>query len=83
MNEQDVKRLQRERDIALAVAGPNYEQLESAIRKVKAEKQKRAQASRERYIRERNGYYDAVSKGEVQRIDGVAPKFRDDPTMGM
>ena len=65
MQECDLRRLQRERDIAEAVRGPNYRQRDEAIRKVKAAAQSRQQASDQEFSRRVAGFWDRVQRGEV------------------
>ncbi len=76
MHEQDLKRLQREHDIAAALRGPDYTQREEAIRKIKAEMTSRDRSAIEAHARERAGYYENnPPRGEF----GRPLPFRDPP----
>jgi len=57
MLEEDEKRLERERDIASAVAPANYTQLENEITAMKAEASRKQQIASNHYQHERAGYY--------------------------
>lgn len=71
MLKDDQRRLERERDIATAVRGPNYSRLEAEIRRNKVYAQKKAQMGAEARAREKRlppqGSYQAPGNPEAAK----------------
>lgn len=77
---EDERRLQRERDIASATAGPSSSLYNEDTRSSKAYGSKREAISNDHYQSERAGYYLAVREGRIPPVMGHVPPFRDNPT---
>ncbi len=66
---EDIKRLQREADIAAAIRGPDYRQRDEAVRAVKAEAARRAHWAGEVRAAEQAAYWEAVKRGDLPAYD--------------
>lgn len=71
MLKEDIKRLEREADIAKSVRGPDYSERDRAVARVKAEDNRRAQWSAEVRAAEAAAYWELVRRGEAPQPDGM------------